>query len=632
MSAPRGRKVNRQQKSGKDAGEWVPDRNLCRFAGRVLKVKRAYGLTVDRREAAALETILTGNRESVKAGRSSTISRPKAGWSPQRYAAAPDDPLPPRLRTAAHRCTLGTTAPLVDRSETTGPRSHGRRTRRWLVPTKGTPSAMSQTPPVGTTPPCPRSYRRTFALPQSSGSASKSPTSAATSPQTSSSSNSPWKPSIGVNGHEPSTRSASSVPRCLPRTPLPGTWPLLGAATSSSRSAAAFPRSYPTFPTIVQVRVNHYKTRRTTNRSHESSSPRRRQHRTAPERQTACATALVPSLDSLLPASALSRHANTAPRKDRNVTTGATPTDSGDPISALRQVLLQIPPRTLERLAGALLGRLLDVPVRFARSGDQRGGDAGVSGAGARHLILEARRYGDTSNLDERGILGEIEQAVERQPDLEAWLLVTTREVPEQVQTAMVRAGLKNGIGTIIIDWQPQPLPKLAALAARYPECFAAEVGPDHAGLLAAIVAMPSHSSTFRTITSELQSWAIGYQAVRHASHTWLREIWQSARLAGSRFQQNVAGGSADAHHVRRCDLIDGLDAWSHLSTEGRLGALVGPDGMPRGRWSSGSAPHWLRRGPCCWSTTTRARRCGRYARLQSTLRTATNAKYGRIT
>ena len=52
--------VNRHQKSGKDAAEWIPDRIRCWFAGRVLDVKLAFGLTVDRREAAALERILRG--------------------------------------------------------------------------------------------------------------------------------------------------------------------------------------------------------------------------------------------------------------------------------------------------------------------------------------------------------------------------------------------------------------------------------------------------------------------------------------------------------------------------------------------------------------------------------------------
>ena len=55
LASPR---VNRHEKSGKDAAEWTPDRNQCWFAGRVVEVRRAYGLTVDRREAAALESIL----------------------------------------------------------------------------------------------------------------------------------------------------------------------------------------------------------------------------------------------------------------------------------------------------------------------------------------------------------------------------------------------------------------------------------------------------------------------------------------------------------------------------------------------------------------------------------------------
>ena len=55
LASPR---VNRQQKSGKDAAEWVPVRNRCWFAARVVEVRQAYGLTIDPREAAALERIL----------------------------------------------------------------------------------------------------------------------------------------------------------------------------------------------------------------------------------------------------------------------------------------------------------------------------------------------------------------------------------------------------------------------------------------------------------------------------------------------------------------------------------------------------------------------------------------------
>lgn len=52
-------KVNRSQKKAKDAADWVPELNQCWFAARVVAVKRKYNLTVDRREAMALENILS---------------------------------------------------------------------------------------------------------------------------------------------------------------------------------------------------------------------------------------------------------------------------------------------------------------------------------------------------------------------------------------------------------------------------------------------------------------------------------------------------------------------------------------------------------------------------------------------
>ena len=59
LAAP---EVNRCGAAGKcalDAAEWLPPMNRCWFAGRVVAVKRKYGLTVDRREAAALERLLS---------------------------------------------------------------------------------------------------------------------------------------------------------------------------------------------------------------------------------------------------------------------------------------------------------------------------------------------------------------------------------------------------------------------------------------------------------------------------------------------------------------------------------------------------------------------------------------------
>ena len=60
LAAP---EVNRCTASGKcahDAAAWLPPMNRCWFAARVVAVKRKYGLSIDAREAAALERVLAG--------------------------------------------------------------------------------------------------------------------------------------------------------------------------------------------------------------------------------------------------------------------------------------------------------------------------------------------------------------------------------------------------------------------------------------------------------------------------------------------------------------------------------------------------------------------------------------------
>ena len=52
--------VNRFQKSAKDAAEWLPRLNRCWFANTVVQVRQKYGMTIDRREADALEAVLSG--------------------------------------------------------------------------------------------------------------------------------------------------------------------------------------------------------------------------------------------------------------------------------------------------------------------------------------------------------------------------------------------------------------------------------------------------------------------------------------------------------------------------------------------------------------------------------------------
>ena len=79
--------VNRHQKSGKDAGEWLPERNLCWFANQVVSVKRKYSLSVDSRERNALECVLSGCSSTV-------MDILDTGGAPRADASVQEAPVP----------------------------------------------------------------------------------------------------------------------------------------------------------------------------------------------------------------------------------------------------------------------------------------------------------------------------------------------------------------------------------------------------------------------------------------------------------------------------------------------------------------------------------------------------------
>jgi hypothetical protein len=138
----------------------------------------------------------------------------------------------------------------------------------------------------------------------------------------------------------------------------------------------------------------------------------------------------------------------------------------------------------VERLAAALIGRLLGISISVAGSGFQHGGDAGTAGRQGRHLRVECKKYKDTTELDERELLGEIDQAHMRDPALEAWILVATKRVKEQIQEALHKHSEALGITVVVIDWRDAVLGDLAALCCPSPE-LVTDIFSREAGALA---------------------------------------------------------------------------------------------------------------------------------------------------
>ena len=210
-----------------------------------------------------------------------------------------------------------------------------------------------------------------------------------------------------------------------------------------------------------------------------------------------------------------------------------------------------------EHLAAALLDHLLDVPITVAASGFQYGADAGT--VEHRRLRLECKKYRDTSQLKERELLGEIDQALARDDALEAWILITTQTVPEQLRQSLDHHGGQRGVPIAIIDWAGYDVPPLAALCAANPDLVETVFSNEASAAARALGSVSGNAIT--RLRRNLESWCLGFESLRQQSHDRLDKIWSSPRESSSALGQNAAGES-QGKRVKRNSVHRALDAW----------------------------------------------------------------------
>jgi hypothetical protein len=246
-------------------------------------------------------------------------------------------------------------------------------------------------------------------------------------------------------------------------------------------------------------------------------------------------------------------------------------------LTALKEKLQKGDPRALERLAADLVSKLVGVRLTVAKSGFQHGSDAGTAGRGGRHLRLECKRYADDSPLDDRNLQGEIDDALRRDGALEAWILFSTRGVPQQTEDSLQAKALTTGVPVIVIDWRPDSaeLPTLAALCAWAPEVVERHYG--RAAKAAAKVMEALAKPVVERLIRELSLWAIGYQSLLDGARERLKKLWSDAAESRSVFGQNVAGGTVPV--IPRQSVSSGLEDWWQSNTHSAV-VVHGAEGM----------------------------------------------------
>lgn len=246
-------------------------------------------------------------------------------------------------------------------------------------------------------------------------------------------------------------------------------------------------------------------------------------------------------------------------------------------LAALKKKLQKDDPKALERLAADLVGKLVGVQFTVSKAGFQHGSDAGTAGRGGRNLRLECKRYADDSPLDDRNLQGEIDDALRRDTALEAWILVSTRGVPQQTEDSLQAKALSAGVPVIVIDWRQDSaeLPTLAALCAWAPDVVEKHYGKA-AKKAAAAMAVPA-KLVVKRLMRELSPWAIGYQSLLDGARERFRKLWSDAAESRSVFGQNIAGGTVPVVH--RQSVSSGLESWWQ-SKPSSVAVVHGAEGM----------------------------------------------------
>lgn len=250
-----------------------------------------------------------------------------------------------------------------------------------------------------------------------------------------------------------------------------------------------------------------------------------------------------------------------------------------DALSQLQRLLQSTPAAEFERLVAGLFGTLLDCNVFVSKSGFQFGADAGTSISGGINIRFECKRYSDGTSLDERELLGEIDQALQRDKFLEGWVLVTTRDVNEQLACSLLGKGEKLGVPVVIVDWQQtQEFPRLAALCTVDPTTVGRVVSPQAQRLVDEV--REKAKPFLERLRREVQAWCIGYLSLQKVSHAHLRRIWTDVSFSRGMTGQNMAAGTNDQIRIRREGPHAAVSNWWNHSDPDIPLAIVGREGV----------------------------------------------------
>lgn len=256
-------------------------------------------------------------------------------------------------------------------------------------------------------------------------------------------------------------------------------------------------------------------------------------------------------------------------------------------------------PLGFEGLVRNLLETWTGETFRLARSGSQHGKDAVSSDANANCIAAEMKKYDPSHPLSDADISSKLQQVAEALPELDIWILATTRELGEIEERNLRQRAETFGIEAIALDARVEGVGPLQAFCARFPDtvtAFCRDVTPFSEEALRArlkeISLHPGFQVQSSALSLRLQRATIGFDSTRKRASDWLSRKLQSTQESMATFFQDVGlrdeGRSTPLH---REQISGQLQSWWNGGNhhEWRC-ALLGEEGVGK-TWA---AMAWL--------------------------------------
>ena len=241
-----------------------------------------------------------------------------------------------------------------------------------------------------------------------------------------------------------------------------------------------------------------------------------------------------------------------------------------------------------EGLVADLLSDLTGLHFYLSQSGQQSGRDAKTSSRASTVVAVEAKRYAESTKLDERELVAELHQAVTSEPILDLWILATSRSMPEQLLKSLEKEAEGRAVALLIMDSLANGNGQLDLLAAYSPgtveRFFPARAWQKLGPLLKKIRERNGFDARIEELKKQVVKPDAGWPCWRESANRDWNGLMQNANAARAHFGQSLAVMALDSRAIARTEIESKLDSWWDQQRS-KILFVVGEEG-DRKTWS----------------------------------------------